>query len=271
MKFKALCGFTRAARFPVVLAAIAISSLVAVLPARAEILHESATFVAAGSVSSSTGVPSGVFINNPFVTQFLGSRFSVDEEVEVDMIGGHIYGAPLSPTAGFCTELAPIFGVIVKLSSPGAVPSGSPFTPGEVVASTLFTPPCGSVLTGDFLVPLSATLQPGDYALIFGSNEFGATGNGVMPNINTPDSGSYFFGNGTQWFNGGVNKVRFVVTGTVSITAVSIDIKPFSFPNSINLCSNGAVQARCKNLRWEREGRHKCGPRSCRPRLPHRH
>jgi len=25
------------------------------------------------------------------------------------------------------------------------------------------------------------------------------------------------------------------------------------------------------NLRWEREGRHKCGPRSCRPRLPHRH
>jgi len=100
MKFRALCGFTRAARFPVVLAAIAISSLVAVLPARAEILHESATFVAAGSVSSSTGVPSGVFINNPFVTQFLGSRFSVDEEVEVDMIGGHIYGAPLSPTAG---------------------------------------------------------------------------------------------------------------------------------------------------------------------------
>jgi hypothetical protein len=77
------------------------------------------------------------------------------------------------------------------------------------------------------LVPLSATLNPGHYALIFGSGEFGANSyaSGMQTNnIDIPGAASYF-----QWFIGpeapeGVwrdipvsyaSGLRFVVTGSV--------------------------------------------------------
>ncbi len=107
-----------------------------------------------------------------------------------------------------------MFGAIIGLSSPTALPLGRPFNPGEVLASTIFTAPSFS---DDVLIPLSVTLPPGDYALVFGSGLFGATGRGAMPLNNTdiPGSASYFTWNGNLnvWMDTQFRNLRFVVLG----------------------------------------------------------
>jgi hypothetical protein len=169
-----------------------------VIPAGSyEIIHESATMAAFGQMS---GLPFDANL-------FMGSRFYVDEQVEVSTIGGHL----LEYTAGT------VFGAIVSLSGPTALPFGSPLHPAEVAGSVVFTLPYASM---DFRVPLSATLGPGDYALIFGSDQFGASvsGAGLIPGpgqSNLPGA-SYFAWDGTipVWFD--INPAeppRFVVEG----------------------------------------------------------
>lgn len=138
--------------------------------------------------------------------QFLGSRFSITDTVQVTAIGGHI-----SLAAG----IGDLFGAIVSLAGPNALPSGNPFD-ATTLASTVFTlsPP-----SSDVLIPLSVMLDPGDYAVIFGSGQLGATGGfGVMPGNNSDlpaGVDSYFFWTGTNWTNGGFNNVRFLVEGSL--------------------------------------------------------
>ena len=151
-----------------------------------DVIYESATM----------GEPSG---NGPTLssTQFLGSRFSVSEPVVVTAIGGHIKGTDL-------------FGAIISLSGPSAVPQGIPaseefplgspeivFANEEIIAFTTFAPD-GVFIGSDFRVPLSVTLPPGDYLLVFGSGLFGATGQGAMPKNNTDLLGA----SQTFWFSG---------------------------------------------------------------------
>jgi hypothetical protein len=88
----------------------------------------------------------------------------------VDGVGGHL--------VGFGGE---IFAALVSLSSIDAFPTGLPFTEEEVIATTTFAPPA---LSDDVRTPLSARLPPGSYALVFGSGEFGATGEGAVVNFN---------------------------------------------------------------------------------------
>jgi hypothetical protein len=160
--------------------------------AHALLIHESATLGTIG-LSGSGPTLSG---------QLLGSRFSVTSTVQVGSIGGHIV-----QTSGLN-----LFGAIIALSGPSALPTGSPLAGAEVIATTTFTGPFPSA---DILVPLSVTLSPGDYALVFGSQLFGATGSGSMPMTNTDLPGaSYFFWNAgsSQWFNSGFTNARFVVS-----------------------------------------------------------
>jgi len=141
----------------------------------ADIIYESATLGPTGQTSGGL---------NANTVQLLGSRFSISEIVDVTDVGGHFRNPQL-----FGNDL--IFGAIVELSGPNAFPLGDPFTGGEVLAFTTFTPPDPSA---DISIPLSITLQPGDYALVFGAGEFGATGQGVMTdnNFDTPEGvGSY--------------------------------------------------------------------------------
>ena len=72
-----------------------------------------------------------------------------------------------------------IFAALVRLSVIDAFPQGSPFTAEEVVATTLFRPDFPS---DEILTPLSAELDPGSYALVFGTGLFGATGEGAIHN-----------------------------------------------------------------------------------------
>lgn len=185
---------SKTGRFVWVFAATATISLATGLPARAAIIHESATLGPIGQTS-------GVGVSS---SQFLGSRFSLTNPVQVAMIGGHLLSAPTSQ----------ILGAIISLTSPSADPPGSPFTMSmsEVLANTAFSPGFPS---SDVLTPLSVTLSPGDYALLFGSGFFGATGTATMPTNNTALPGaSTFFLSGSNWLPLNLS-TRFVVTGTV--------------------------------------------------------
>jgi hypothetical protein len=162
-------------------------------PAPAVIIYESATL-------GTTGVAFGTSISS---TQFFGARFSVDQTVTVTDIGGHILAT------------GDLFGAIVSLSGPTAFPTGSPFDIGEVLGVTVFTPGFPS---SDFRTPLSVALTPGDYALVFGSGLFGATGGGSMPTNNVPiPGGSRFVWNGPAWSESGIGGFthRFVVEGVI--------------------------------------------------------
>jgi hypothetical protein len=160
-------------------------------PARGDVLYQSATL---GPIGQASGYVLASYV-------FLGSRFSLSGPVQVDAIGGHMYG-----------NYGTLFGAIFSLSGPNALPSGSPFdsTP---LASVAFTPPV--IGDTDVSVPLSVELQPGNYAILFGSGQFGADGVGAMPTDNSdiPGQASYFGWWDNQWHNGGFNSVRFAVYG----------------------------------------------------------
>jgi hypothetical protein len=160
------------------------------------IIFQSATLGPTGQSSETTITP----------FQFLGARFSLSEPVEVTQIGGHLGVIDSSSVGSF-------FGAVLALSGPGALPAGSSFTPSEVVATTTFDLP---FTTADILTPLSATLEPGDYALVFGAGQFGSpiTAVGVMPNDNFDLPGaSYFFWDNSNWRDDGFFNTRFVVEG----------------------------------------------------------
>jgi hypothetical protein len=171
--------------------------------ARADIIHESAVVANKSQIN-------GVLLADAKTSkgpQFVGSRFHVDVPVQVEAIGG-LLGHDSAVANGT------IFGVIVSLAGPAALPLGKPFD-STAVAAVVFPAPEERV---DLLVPLSATLPPGDYALIFGSGEFGAAGASFLSTNATDIAGrdSYFVWNGSAWFDApGLNDVRFVVTGTV--------------------------------------------------------
>jgi formylglycine-generating enzyme required for sulfatase activity len=135
---------------------------------------------------------------------YLGSRFSIDRAVEVESVGGHLEGLEGN-----------LFAAIVPLTNSIALPSGSPFD-ASTVATTVFTAPTPS---NDILVPLSVKLNPGHYALVFGSGQFGASssGYGGMPtnNVDLPGRSSYFQWQYGDWRAYTGRGLRFVVMGNV--------------------------------------------------------
>jgi hypothetical protein len=156
----------------------------------------------------STGQSGGALISS---FQFLGWRFQLTDTLQVTYIGGHL--GSLSPNNE-------IFGAIVPLSGSNALPQGNLSQPEEVLAATSFS--FSPVFTSnDVIVPLSVTLNPGNYALVFGSGLFGASGAAVMPSNNNPNfpGSSYFFSNvnnGFAWVSGGLSGTRFFVKGEIS-------------------------------------------------------
>lgn len=114
--------------------------------------------------------------------QWLGSRFTVAQTTQVSAVGGHING-----NNDFGDGR--IFAAIVRLAGPNALPPsipgdpnnpfdpGKPIDPSEIVASTTFRPPDFGPFGGDDIrVPLSATLTPGTYAVVFGSGDLDGNG-----------------------------------------------------------------------------------------------
>ena len=169
-------------------------------------LFESATFGGGPLIDGQAG---GIAL---LPTQFLGARFEVANTVEVQSVGGDIVGIASGP----------LFAAIIPLSSLSALPSG-PLSSLDVIAETTFTAPFPG---GDVSVPLSVTLEPGVYGLLFGSGLFGATGEGAMPRDNKeiPENASlfdYHLSAGVLgWYDTVAHGLRFFVKGTTGSQSV---------------------------------------------------
>jgi hypothetical protein len=169
----------------------------ALASAKADTIYESALL----GPQSDTGAWIGA-------EQFVGTRFHLANPTEVQQVGGAFFSS------------GTIFGGIFALSGPTAFPSGNPFDVAPL-ALTVFEAQY-SPFDWDIRTPLNVTLAPGDYALVFGSGLYGATGVGSASTINIDVPGSSclwwngWYTPGASWldwdpaFNGAM---RFVVEG----------------------------------------------------------
>ena len=148
--------------------------------------------------------------------QHVGWRFQTTQTLSVERVGGHLLSIPSIP--------GDIFAALISLPSIDSFPQGSPFTTEEVVATTTFRP---NFPSDEILTPLSALLPPGDYALVFGTNDFGATGEGAIhngpdqPDIPPTDISSYIFwgipgpGQSPVWRTNLASNMRFIIEGQI--------------------------------------------------------
>ena len=83
--------------------------------------------------------------------------------------------------------LGQIFGAIVRLDDFSDVPDSFDLSTPDVLGVSLLTPPgCSNEVSA----PLSLELEPGTYALVFGSGLFGATGAAFAPTGSDSDIGT---------------------------------------------------------------------------------
>lgn len=150
--------------------------------------------------------------------EFYGVRFRVTTATDVTSVGGHLWAADGG---------GGLFAAIVRLDSGTAFPHGSPFAPGEVLASGAFTLQPG--LSREYDFPLSVALGPGFYGLVFGDGLFGdpvSRDTAVsLSNVESPDSSDFQwtgplldFWTDNNWPPN--NGTRLTVSGEGAIVAV---------------------------------------------------
>ena len=116
--------------------------------------------------------------------EFYGARFQVTAPTDITSVGGHLWAS--EPNAG-------LFAAIVRLDSGKALPKGSPFAEGEVVASGAYALQNG--LSREYDFPLTVSLEPGFYGLVLGDGMFGDAAGGygaVSTSISDAADSSYF-------------------------------------------------------------------------------
>jgi hypothetical protein len=178
------------------------------------VLLESATL-------GDTGQIGGASVTN---VQYIGWRFELAETLQVEQVGGHMLSLPDRP--------GDIFAALVRLASIDSFPLGAPFTSEEVVVTTLFRP---NFPSDEILTPLSAELTPGSYALVFGTELFGATGEAAIHNgfdqddIPPTNIASFIFwsltgvGQPPVWRTNLASHMRFLVQGQLAGIAGDFD------------------------------------------------
>ena len=174
----------------------------------ASVIFESGTLGPTGLTFDDFGggmpEPSGAFVSD---FNFTGVRFELSQPVVTTRIGGHFVIDPGHDDS--------FFGAIVRLDHATDFPNSGDLATPDVLGETLLAfPDASTEVFGD----LALSLEPGWYALVFGSGLFGATGQGGAIG-NNPDIGSPTYiahQMGSAWFdisppNGPFNDFRLVV------------------------------------------------------------
>ena len=205
--------FIRVLRPARLLRSISISALLAflpiftpTLPANAATIFESGTLGPVG-VTWQSAINGEVQGSSVSPNVFSGVRFELASPTRITQVGGHMF----SPNGG------DFFGAIVALDNGNDFPDAGDLSTPDVLGTTLLDFPIDSEeVIGD----LSLSLEPGWYALVFGSGLFEATGAGGMP-LNNPGIGlpEYIaYQRNAGWgnlLNPIFRNFRFVVRGTV--------------------------------------------------------
>jgi len=120
-----------------------------------------------------------------YADQFLGATFTLEEPYIITDIGGHIKSWTDSSFEylGLPIERS-LFAAVVPLSDESWLPSDN--WQNEVIYVSVVDAPFNDIGPYPYQVPdtvidTSFILEPGDYALVFGSGLFGSTGSGWMP------------------------------------------------------------------------------------------
>jgi hypothetical protein len=173
------------------LAALAVCLTLVSASARAGVIYQSATH----------GGGPGSFTYPVASSQFLGVRFQVTSPVQTSAIGGQFTGS------------GTLFGAVVALEGPGDFPDTINLSSPDVLGTAVMSP----MAPADSSAPLSLTLTPGWYALVFGGGQFGASGGPAFATRDNTEVGSpsFFFwtsGNPT-WSDDSINHTRFFLDG----------------------------------------------------------
>ncbi|MEM8960578.1 MAG: hypothetical protein AAGD38_03795 [Acidobacteriota bacterium] len=158
-------------------------------------IFETATLGAIGQSGA------GTFAINS--TTFLGASFTTTDTFNLTSIGGHVVATDGQAGQTIFVALVPVLG--------NGLPADTDLTNDAIFASVVEAPQTSDeikLLTGNIELP------PGNYAVVFGSGQFGATGSARMPG-NDIDLGSpnYFFSSAGSWFTGGLTNSRFFLNG----------------------------------------------------------
>ena len=206
--------------------AAAFLSMVTATNASAEIIFESGTLGPTELTLDDFGgilEPNGSFVSD---FAFTGVRFELIQPVVTTRVGGHFVIDPGHDDS--------FFGAIVRLDDGTDFPDSGNLSTPDVLGETLLTFPYAST---EVFADLTLSLEPGWYALVFGSGLFEATGQGgALANNSDIGSPSYIafrkFVPNSQWIDfstlpGPFANFRLVVEGKVipepnSIVAIAI-------------------------------------------------
>ncbi len=201
------------------------SKAVSRLLLHAGLLSAASTQAAVIFESTAMGTPNGtapttVVTSNSTITQFIGTRFSINQQTLITSVGGYM--------AANENALGLLFAAIVSLNPTTGLPTGSPFSQAPIATTTFLPNP----IAGDLRASMFALLNPGTYGLIFGSGLFGSPqgGEAWLLNPGSTSNSTYFawtsvnmpgLGQTSGWSNlSGVNP-RFVVEGAPFAAASS--------------------------------------------------
>ena len=176
--------------FPLVLVA---SFALLTAATAAPVIHETASFV--------QSTPSAGYDLRD--NQMAGARFTVTQPTEVTAVGGQLYAT------------GTLFGAIVTLGADD-LPMPNPAPPSAlsgILAMTTFS--TGSTQHTDFRAPLSITLAPGTYGLVFGGAGTGFSGRMALTGNPVPGA-AIITNSGALWRDLNINpynRMRFVIEG----------------------------------------------------------
>ena len=166
--------------------------------------------------SSTVGTHIGVTINS---NRIIGVHFHLDSTVVAHSIGGELVGIDDSGHLSTTYNGGMLFGAIVRLASPTDVPdSNFPLDTSDVLVHTLI--PVGSPNQDTSASVGSVTLDAGDYALIFGSGQFGGNGRAFAEGGTENGTPDYFYSDLGGGYNdgGGITNIRLFVSGDAAAT-----------------------------------------------------